>query len=100
MKRELVPAALDVKSILDLKNFSTLSDTGYTTGDHIFQFNCRLNQFQEIIQLLLGRVYREFFDNTLSLSSPFGSFNQLFQLFGKDDMAHPRFGCRYCIDVA
>jgi len=32
-KRELAPIALEVKNLLDLKQFNTLSDAGYSTGD-------------------------------------------------------------------
>ena len=32
-KRELAPMALEVKHLLDLKQFNTLSDAGYSTGD-------------------------------------------------------------------
>ena len=32
-KRELAPMALEVKNLLDLKHFNTLSDAGYSTGD-------------------------------------------------------------------
>jgi len=32
-KRELAPMALEVKNLLDLKQFNTLSDAGYSTGD-------------------------------------------------------------------
>lgn len=32
-KRELAPMALEVKHLLDLKGFKTLSDAGYSTGD-------------------------------------------------------------------
>ena len=32
-KRELAPIALEVKHLLDLKHFNTLSDAGYSTGD-------------------------------------------------------------------
>jgi len=32
-KRELAPMALEVKTLLDLKHFNTLSDAGYSTGD-------------------------------------------------------------------
>lgn len=34
-KRELATAALEVKSLLNLKSFKTLSDAGYTTGDQL-----------------------------------------------------------------
>lgn len=32
-KRELAPMALEIKDLLDLKQFNTLSDAGYSTGD-------------------------------------------------------------------
>ncbi len=32
-KRELAPMALEVKELLNLKTFNTLSDEGYATGD-------------------------------------------------------------------
>lgn len=40
-KRELGPMALAVKHLLDLRQFNTLSDAGYSTGDQ-FQI-CRYN---------------------------------------------------------
>jgi transposase len=39
-KRELSAMALEVKNLLDLKQFNTLSDAGYTTGDQLEICKC------------------------------------------------------------
>ena len=44
-KRELATVALEVKSLLNLTNFKTLSDAGYTTGDQLNLCKQRRNNY-------------------------------------------------------